>query len=102
MVGTDERQVLRHTSGPFGNADGVVEITSSQTPAVGNVCGDLFAVVTGAAVGQEAETDTALGRPFTIVVNDAGLRREYTVTAEDGRTATVTNGTKFDGFVEER
>ena len=84
----------------FGNGDSVVEIVSSQTPALGNVCGDLLAIVTGATVGQEGDTDAAVGQLFTIVVNDVGLRREFVITSPSGRTATVSNGGKFVGTDE--
>ena len=88
----------------FGDGDSIVEIASSQTPAAGNVAGDLLAVVTGAKVGQEADTDAAVGQSFTICVKDTGLRREFIVTSADGRTATVSNGAKLanaDESVEE-
>ena len=86
----------------FGNGDAVVEITSSQLPAVGNVAGDLLAVVTGAKVGEEADTNVAVGQSFNVVVEDVGLRRQFTITSADGRSVMVSNGGKFaNGFADE-
>ena len=76
----------------FGNGDAVVEIASSQTPTAGNVAGDLLVVLTGATVGQEADTDSAVGRSFSIAIAEVDGRRQYTITAADGRCVVVSNG----------
>jgi hypothetical protein len=89
----------------WGNGDSLIEIASSQNPALGNVAGNLLSILMDAKVGQEVDVSLAVGREFTISVADAGLRREYTITAADGRSVTVSNGGKLadaDEPVEER
>ena len=59
----------------WGNGDSVIEIASSQNPALGNVGGDLLAVLVDAKVGQEVDVSLAVGKSCTIVVKDIGLRQ---------------------------
>jgi hypothetical protein len=86
----------RFTTAPylwrFGNGDAIVEIASSTTPAVGNVAGDLLAITTGATVGEEADTDGAVGQSFSVAIAEVEGRRQYTITAVDGRSVVVSNG----------
>jgi hypothetical protein len=89
--GSEKYATAPHIWG-FGNGDAIVEIASSTTPAIGNVAGDLLSITTGATVGQEADTDAAVGQPFTVVVQEIDGRRQYTITAADGRSVVVSNG----------